>query len=78
MYAIELNLHIIGIAETWLNENVMDAEIQLEGFITYRKDRKAVKDGRRGGVLLYIRNTLVSSSCDDLNSCKAEAVWCNL
>ena len=26
MYVDELNLHIIGIAETWLHENIMDDE----------------------------------------------------
>ena len=44
----------------------------------YMKDRHFVKPGRGGGVVLYINNALVSSSCDDLNRYKAESVWCNL
>lgn len=78
MYAIELNLHIIGVCETWLHENILDGEISLEGFTLYRKDRQAVKPGRGGGVLLYVNNILVSSACEILNSYKAEAVWSNI
>ena len=53
-YAVECNLHIIGIAETWLHENVSDGEINLKGFTVYRKDRHSVKPGRGGGVVLNI------------------------
>ena len=59
-------------------KNASDEEINLKGFTVYRKDRHSVKPGRRGGVVLYISNALVSSNCDDLNRYKAESVWCNL
>jgi len=78
MYAVEYNLHLIGIAETWLHEDISDGEVNLEGFTLYRKDRHSVKSGKGGGVVLYISNSLVSSACEELNKYKAEAVWCNL
>ena len=74
IHAVENSLHIIGIAETWLHENVSDEEISLQGYTVYRKDRQFVKPGRGGGVVLYISNTLVSSTCEELNRYKAEAI----
>lgn len=76
LYANEQKLDIIGVAETWLNDNVDSSEVSLDGFTTYRKDRSEVKVGRGGGVLLYVRSTLVSTPCAELNQYKAEAVWC--
>ena len=46
MYAVDYNLHIVGIAETWLQENVSDEEIYLKGFTLCRKDRNSFKPGR--------------------------------
>ena len=46
--------HIIGITESWSNNDITDAELGLEGYAMFRKDRM----GRRGGgVLLYIKDT---------------------
>ena len=53
VYAAEKDLDIIGIAETWLNESILDSEIKLDGFTLYRKDPCKVKEGRGGGVLLF-------------------------
>ena len=38
--------HIIGITESWGNNDIPDAELGLEGYVMFRKDRI----GRRGGV----------------------------
>ena len=47
----EIKPHIIGITESWANNYTTDAELGLEGYVMFRKDRM----GRRGGgVLLYI------------------------
>ena len=41
----------LALTETWLNENILDAEIQINGYQLFRKDRD-----RRicGGVAIYI------------------------
>ena len=68
--------HIIGITEYWANKDITDAELELEGYVMFRKDRM----GRRGGgVLLYVKNTIpayeiqlrVEADCE-------EAIWCKL
>ena len=47
--------HIIGITESWANNDITDAELGLESYAMFRKDRA----GRRGGgVLLYIKDTI--------------------
>ena len=49
----DIKPHIIGITESWVNNDITDAELGLEGYVMFRKDRI----GRRGGgVLLYINN----------------------
>ena len=68
--------HIIGITESWANNDITNAELGLEGYVMFRKDRI----GRRGGgVLLYIKDTIPAyevqlqeeADCND-------AIWCNL
>ena len=51
----DIKPHIIGITESWANNDITDAELGLEGYVMFRKDRM----GRRGGgVLLYIKETI--------------------
>ena len=51
----DIKPHIIGITESWANNDITDAELGLEGYVMFRKDRM----GRRGGgVLLYIKDTI--------------------
>ena len=51
----DIKPHIIGITESWAKNDITDAELGLEGYAMFRKDRM----GRRGGgVLLYIKDTI--------------------
>ena len=72
----DIKPHIIGITESWANNDITNAELGLEGYVMFRKDRI----GRRGGgVLLYIKDTIPAyevqlqeeADCND-------AIWCNL
>jgi hypothetical protein len=54
-YAVDRNLHIIGIAETFLENKVDDAEISIYGYKYYRKDRYVIEEGRPESVILYVR-----------------------
>ena len=47
--------HIIGITESWANKDISDVELRLEGYVMFRKDRMG---RRRGGVLLYVKDTV--------------------
>ena len=51
----DIKPHIIGITESRANNDITDAELGLEGYAMFRKDRM----GRRGGgVLLYIKDII--------------------
>ena len=72
----DINPHKIGITESWANNDITDAELGLEGYVMFRKDRI----GRRGGgVLLYIKQTIPAYEVllqEDVD-CN-EAIWCKL
>ena len=70
------NPHIIGITESWANEDISDAELGLTGYVMFRRDRI----GRRGGgVNLYIKeyNQADEIKLEREANCD-EAVWCNI
>ena len=47
---------VVVLTETWTNENVSDAYIQLKGYdMVVRKDRKDTMGGRGGGIVVYTR-----------------------
>ena len=67
---------IVGITETWLHEDINDGEISLTNYQTYRSDRQ---QGKGGGVLMYVHDSLVSSPCQELtDSGFEESVWCTV
>ena len=51
----EIKPHIIGITESWANNDIAHAEFGLEGFVMFTKDGMK---RRGGGVLLYINETI--------------------
>ena len=72
----DIKPHIIGITESWANNDITDAELGLEGYVMFRKDRM----GKRGGRgLLYIKETIPAyeAQLQEEADCK-EALWCNL
>ena len=56
----DIDPHVIGITELWANENIVDVELALTGYVMFRKDRRERKGG---GVILnrccggYIKHT---------------------
>lgn len=48
--------NVITLSETWLNNNILDEEIKLDGYVLYRADRST----RGGGVATYVSSTLLS------------------
>ena len=49
----DINPHIIGITESWANNDISDAELVLEGYAMFRKDRM----GRREEEYYYTSRT---------------------
>lgn len=50
---------IIGLTETWLNGKISDKEFCIDGYHKpVRQDRLDTKDGRGGGVLMLVKNSV--------------------
>ena len=54
---------------------MLDAELALDGFRMFRKDRERDVEQMGGGVLLYIKNNIVVSELNEYRDRKCEAVW---
>lgn len=67
--------HIVAVTETWASENVTDAELSVDGYQLFRKDRV---DRSGGGVLLYVAENLTAVSHEKLNKFEVESMWCTL
>lgn len=50
---------LVGITETWLNQDIGDSEISLPGYDLFRHDRPVNREV--GGVMLYVKNQLRTS-----------------
>ena len=46
-------IDILCISETWLEQNIPDRFVNIDGFTLFRKD-----SGRRGGTCMYVKNCL--------------------
>jgi hypothetical protein len=53
-------LDIIGVAETFLNSDIYQAEVTTDGYNCYKEDRCQIQEGRGGSVILYVRDVFVS------------------
>ena len=72
----DIDPHVIGITESWANEDIVDAELALTGYVMFRKDRR---ERRGGGVIFYIKESIQAYEIT-LNSeaDRVEAIWCNI
>ena len=69
--AITTNCSILGISETWLDDSVTDAEIQIAGYVVIRKDRNR----QGGGVCIYIKDTLAFNIRSDIKNDNCEFIF---
>ena len=78
-YVTELKPDVIFITESWANKYIASAELSLNCYTMYRRDRNLENNGqviRGGGVLMYITNSLKHYEIDhDVNN--IESLWCS-
>ena len=48
--------------KTWTNEGITNDELKISGYRLFRKDR----DGKNGGVAVYVQEKLMVTKGDDL------------
>ena len=66
---------VVAITESWANSSIDDAEVALEGFRLFRKDREREIEQKGGGVLLYVRNEILACELTEIRNGRCEAVW---
>ena len=72
----DIKPHIIGITESWANNDITYAELGLEGYVMFRKD---IIGRSGGGVLLYIKETIPAYEVQFQEEADCnEAIWCKL
>ena len=60
-----------GVSETWLDGTIADAEVEIAGFRSYRRDRGV----RGGGIMVYVSEVVKSMRRQDLEAEGMEIVW---
>ena len=63
---------MICVAETWLQEDISDDDVKIEGFKIHRKDRVG---GQHGGVCIYTGEHLLVKRRSDLEVEDMELIW---
>ena len=74
----EVKPAVVGITESWLNDDYSDAEFTIPGYVMYRQDRMDTHRGFGGGVLLYVKGELNSIEREDLQGNFTNSVWCEI
>ena len=70
----ECNFDVMGICEIFLDDNVTDNEICIEGYTIVKKNRNR----HGGGVLIYIKEGIQYTEITDLAGSEVEGVWANI
>jgi len=71
----EKKIDLIAITESWLEDTMIDSELNIAGYTIFRKDRKQVRDSKGGGVLLYVRDCFNAYFAPELNDLPNESLW---
>ena len=72
------HIDILGLCETFLNQNTEDFILNMQGYHIERKDRyqcNLITPDNGGGVLIYIANHLNYVRRNDLESQNIESIW---
>ena len=73
--AFENSPDIFGACETFLDPNISDNQLAVDGYDFLRKDRASILNKSGGGVILYFRNTLTFTRRSELEISKIETIW---
>jgi len=69
-------LDISGNTESWAHEGISNAELEIQGYNLFRKDRCRGVKTKRGGVLLYVKISILGLQEDSAE--ESEALWVKL
>ena len=67
------DIDVLCLNETWLNNEISDSEVNIDGYSTYRLDRQNGKI--RGGVLCYVKDHMSSKLNVDIFDTDVEGIF---
>ena len=70
----ECNFDIMGVSETFIEKNIADHEISIDGYNCVKKNRNR----HGGGVLVDIRQGIAYNEITDLAGSQVESVWISI
>jgi len=60
-------------------EEIIESELNAEGYVLYRKDRKSESHYRGGGIMILVKASLKSKPISKLNDSKfQDTIWCQI
>lgn len=75
VFLYQNSVDILCLSETWLNSDINDSEILIEGYDFCRIDRKLMEHDRGGGLICYIKNCIVYKEVSNFNADNVESLW---
>ena len=74
LFALKAKPAVIAISESWLDDSVQNAEVNIDGYVLHRKDRSRTG----GGTCVYIMNRYAHSMLDINPIEDNESIWFNI
>ena len=81
LYVEEEEPDIIGLTESWAKVDMGDCELDIDGYVMFRRDRENQRSTGHGteGVLLYVKSDIEAVKRKDLSNDKSKKnVWCEI
>ena len=75
----DYGVDIIAVSETWATGELSDAELSIDGYVLFRRDRESDRLTKGGGVALYVKETLKAHLSSNMNnSIFNDSIWCDV
>ena len=69
---------ILGLCESFLDPNIMDQQVAIEGYVFICKDRMDTQNKTGGGLILYFRISIKCKRRQDYEISKLETIWAQI
>ena len=76
--ACENGPDVLGICETFLNDDISCNQLTVNGFDHIRKDRSVTQDKSGGGLILYFRNNINCKHRPEFEISNIETIWAEI
>src|SRR5271163_3755746 len=68
----------LGITESWAHKDIEDAELSIQGYTMFRKDRDSAEKVTGGGLILYCKDELDAVRELEDRENRSETIWAKI